>query len=200
MEVLPPNHPEGLYPLKQLATELSYPTARLKSLSNQLRIQIVSHNKTTYISTDAVAVLTKAVQAQKSGATSKPEIRVELEVIKPKKVKVMRPAEEEHTELVVAPPSTPEALTGAPEQFFVELAKAIRQVETAPSVPSALTIQRELKEAVDSGFLLATEQVAQIFGMKKSTITSWKSGHKKYGFVFTKVKEGVTTLWKVGQY
>ena len=58
----------------------------------------------------------------------------------------------------------------------------------------------ELKEAVASGFLLATEQVAQIFGMKKSTITSWKTGHKKYGFVFTKVKEGVATLWKVGQY
>ena len=109
-------------------------------------------------------------------------------------------AEEEQAELVVAPPSTPEAPAGAPEQFFVELAKAIRQVETTPSVPSPLTIQRELKEAVDSGFLLATEQVAQIFGMKKSTITSWKTGHKKYGFVFTKVKEGSATLWKVGQY
>ena len=200
MEVLPPNHPDGLYPLKQLATELSYPTARLKSLSNQLKIQITSHNKTTYISTDAVSVLTKAVQAQKSGDNSKPDIRVEPEVIKPKKVKVMRPAEEEQAELVVAPQSTPEAPAGAPEQFFLELAKAIRQVETTPSVPSPLTIQRELKEAVDSGFLLATEQVAQIFGMKKSTITSWKSGHKKYGFVFTKVKEGSATLWKVGQY
>ena len=143
--------------------------------------------------------LPKAVQAQ-SGDNSKPDIRVEPEVIKPKKVKVMRPAEEEQAELVVAPPSTPEAPAGAPEQFFVELAKAIRQVETTPSVPSPLTIQRELKEAVDSGFLLATEQVAQIFGMKKSTITSWKSGHKKYGFVFTKVKEGSATLWKVGQY
>ena len=45
----------------------------------------------------------------------------------------MRPAEEEQAELVVAPPSTPEAPAGAPEQFFVELAKAIRQVETTPS-------------------------------------------------------------------
>ena len=68
------NHPDGLYPLKQLATELSYPTA-MKSLSNQLKIQITSHNKTTYISTDAVSVLTKAVQAQKSGDKSKPDIK-----------------------------------------------------------------------------------------------------------------------------
>ena len=54
MDVIQPTLPDGLYPLKQLSTELSYPTARLKSLCSQLKIQIVSKDKTTYISTDAV--------------------------------------------------------------------------------------------------------------------------------------------------
>ena len=200
MDVIQPTLPDGLYPLKQLSTELSYPTARLKSLCSQLQIQIVSKDKTTYISSEAVSVLTKAVQAKKSGDNTKVEVQVEQEVIPPKKVKVMTHKEEAPADLVVASPSALEAPTGTPEQFFMELAKAMRQVETTASPPSALTIQRELKEAVDSGFLLATEQVAQIFGMRKSTISSWKTGHKKYGFVFTKIKEGQTTLWKVGQY
>ena len=38
------------------------------------------------------------------------------------------------------------------------------------------------------------------FGIKKSSVSSWKTGHRRLGFVFTKVKEGNKTLWKIEQY
>jgi hypothetical protein len=39
-----------------------------------------------------------------------------------------------------------------------------------------------------------------LLGMSKGTISSKKSGFRKLGFEFEKVKEGSATLWKVSQY
>ena len=56
------------------------------------------------------------------------------------------------------------------------------------------------KDAVNNGFLLSAEQIANIFGLKKSSVSSWKTGHKRLGFQFIKVKENNISLWKVEQY
>lgn len=63
-----------------------------------------------------------------------------------------------------------------------------------------LTPQKTLKEAVDNGFVLTTEQVSDILGYSKSTISSWESGTIKLGFRFEKLKEGSAVLWKVTTY
>jgi len=68
----------------------------------------------------------------------------------------------------------------------------------APAAP--LQAQEELLKAVEKRFLLTTEQVGLLLGMSKGTISSKKSGFKKLGFEFEKVKEGSSTLWKVSQY
>ena len=60
-----------------------------------------------------------------------------------------------------------------------------------------LTPQKKLLEASDHKFLLTTEQVSMILNLSRSTISSWESGTTKLGFIFTKVKEGVSVLWKV---
>lgn len=60
-----------------------------------------------------------------------------------------------------------------------------------------LTPQKKLLEAVEYNFLLTTDQVSQILNFSKSTISSWKSGTQKLGFVFTRTKEGSQVLWEV---
>ena len=60
-----------------------------------------------------------------------------------------------------------------------------------------LTPQKKLLEAAEHSFLLTTEQVSQILNFSKSTISSWKSGTQKLGFVFTRTKEGSQVLWEV---
>lgn len=60
-----------------------------------------------------------------------------------------------------------------------------------------LTPQKKLIEAAEHSFLLTTEQVSQILNFSKSTISSWKSGTQKLGFVFTRTKEGSQVLWEV---
>lgn len=74
-------------------------------------------------------------------------------------------------------------------------AAASKQAPTAP-----LHAQEELLKAVEKKFLLTTEQVGLLLGMSKGTISSKKSGFRKLGFEFEKVKEGSSTLWKVLQY
>ena len=62
-----------------------------------------------------------------------------------------------------------------------------------------LTPQKRLKEAVDNEFLLTTEQVGQILGLSSSTISSWKSGIQRLGFLFYKEHEGSSVVWKVSR-
>ena len=64
---------------------------------------------------------------------------------------------------------------------------------------NVLSIQQNLLEASEKGFLLNHEQVAELTGFSKSTISSKKTGWIRYGFIFTKVKEGSSTLWKVSK-
>ena len=60
-----------------------------------------------------------------------------------------------------------------------------------------LTPQKKLLEAAEYDFLLTTEQVSCILNFSKSTISSWKSGTQKLGFVFSRHKEGSLVLWEV---
>jgi len=80
----------------------------------------------------------------------------------------------------------------------MEVVKQQQQAVAAPISP--IQQQRELKDAADNGFLLSAEQLSNIFGLKKSSISSWKTGHRKLGFQFTKIKENNISLWKVEQY
>ena len=185
------------YALALLAKELNFNVSRLKSICKALKIDIISFGSQTCISVEAVDILKKAVLEKKSGKTISYETSSTIEPIKPEKSKSNPPQPASTAELVVREQSTS---TATPEEFFAELVKAVGKAQQPAPEQSPLAIQRELMDAVKMGFLLGSEQVANIFGMKKSSITSWKDGHKKYGFQFHKVKEGVNTLWKVSQY
>ena len=99
------------------------------------------------------------------------------------------------------PPAPPAGALTAPVagmdalQVLVSALTAAQQATAAP-----LQAQEELLKAVEKKFLLTTEQVGLLLGMSKGTISSKKSGFKKLGFEFEKVKEGSATLWKVSQY
>ena len=54
-----------------------------------------------------------------------------------------------------------------------------------------------LKEAAEDGFVLTTEQVSKIVGLSNSTISSWKTGTRKLGFLFHKEHEGSSVVWRV---
>jgi hypothetical protein len=60
-----------------------------------------------------------------------------------------------------------------------------------------LTPQKRLKEAVENGFLLTTEQVSQILGLNANTVRSWKSGTQKLGFTFHKEHENSSVVWSI---
>jgi len=92
----------------------------------------------------------------------------------------------------VAAPSGVDAL-----QLLVSALSAAAQ---APAPVSTLNPQKTLLEAEEHGFLITTEQLGQVLGLSKGTISSKKSGFRKLGFQFEKVKEGTTTLWKVKRY
>jgi hypothetical protein len=80
------------------------------------------------------------------------------------------------------------------------LVSALTAAQQAPAPTAPLQAQEELLKAVEKKFLLTTEQVGLLLGMSKGTISSKKSGFRKLGFEFEKVKEGSATLWKVSQY
>jgi biotin operon repressor len=80
------------------------------------------------------------------------------------------------------------------------LVAALTEAQKAAQAPDALHPQKTLLEAEEQGFLITTEQLGQVLGMSKGTISSKKSGFRKLGFEFEKVKEGSTTLWKVKRY
>jgi hypothetical protein len=199
MEILNPDYPEGFYPLKQFGKEFGYEVTTLKGICKQLSIDITSIERTTYISLDAKPILEKALIAKKGGIPiDYSTTTTTTKVISPPKVKMDAPQAPPNAGLVVREGVV---ASGTPEHFFQMLMEVMKQQQQAPP-PSAspLQQQRELRDAVDMGFLLTTEQLANIFGLKKSSISSWKTGHRRLGFQFTKIKENNISLWKVEQY
>jgi hypothetical protein len=76
----------------------------------------------------------------------------------------------------------------------------LSEVQRGSVPPDPLSPQRTLQEAETNQFLITTEQLGQLLGMSKGTISSKKSGFRKLGFEYEKVKEGNTTLWRVKRY
>ena len=199
MEILNPDYPTGFYPLKQLGKQLGYEVSSLKSICKKLSINVSSIDRQTYISIDAKPILEQAVIAEKSGgAIDYSQVSTTTKVIPQQKVKTDAPQASSTGGMVVRDGM---GTSGTPEQFFQMLVEVMKHQQQAPS-PSISPIQqqRELKDGVDNGFLLSAEQIANIFGLKKSSISSWKSGQRRLGFQFIKVKENNISLWKVEQY
>jgi hypothetical protein len=96
------------------------------------------------------------------------------------------------------PPAAPTPVAGM--DALQVLISALTAAQQAPAPASPLQAQEELLKAVEKKFLLTTEQVGLLLGMSKGTISSKKSGFRKLGFEFEKVKESSATLWKVSQY
>ncbi len=200
MDVIPPDYPEGLYPLKQLGNDLSWEVGRLKSICKKLKITVSSVDGATYIPTDTKSILENWVIKKRGGEkvtyeTSSTTTPIQKDKVK--KIKSPPPTTPKQDGLVVR-----DGFTGldTPESFMSALVKVMEQSQVSTPPQSPLHQQRELKDAVDMGFLLQSSQVANIFGIKKSSVSSWKTGHRRLGFVFTKVKEGNKTLWKIEQY
>jgi hypothetical protein len=101
------------------------------------------------------------------------------------------------------PPTAPEAVAAPSgmDALQVLVAALTEAQRAAQPAPDPLHPQRALLEAEREGFLLTNDQLGQVLGMSKGTITSKKSGFRKLGFEFEKVKEGSsTTLWRVRRY
>ena len=88
-------------------------------------------------------------------------------------------------------------IKGASNTFIQQdgLVEALALIASAQQ--DILMPQKTLKEAVDNGFLLTSEQVGTILGYSKSTVSSWETGTIRLGFQFQKLKEGSTVLWKI---
>jgi hypothetical protein len=80
------------------------------------------------------------------------------------------------------------------------LVQALTEAQRASQTTDTLHPQKTLLEAEEHGFLITTEQLGQLLGVSKGTISSKKSGFRKLGFEFERIKEGNTTLWKVRRY
>ena len=200
MDILKPDYPSELYPLKELGKELNYEIGRLKSICKAQKIEVTSDSGVTYIPIGAKSILENIVTAKRQGkkvtydsSTTTTPIQKE----KVKKIKTNKVDAASGEGLVVR-----DGFTGldTPESFMSALVKVMEQSQVTAKPVSPLHPQKELKDAVDNGFLLNGEQVANIFGIKKSSVSSWKTGHKRLGFEFSKVKEGSKTLWRVSQY
>ena len=200
MEVLNKDYPDSLYPLKELGKELSYEVARLKSICKAQKIDVTSDNGVTYIPIGAKEILENIVSAKRQGKKVTYQSSSTTTPIQKESVKKIKPPKTDTASgggLAVK-----DGLSGinTPEEFMSALVKVMEVSQTTSKPISPLTAQRELKDAADNGFLLNGEQVANIFGIKKSSVSSWKTGHKRLGFEFGKVKEGSKTLWRVSQY
>ena len=200
MEVLKPDYPDSLYPLKELGKELSYEVARLKSICKAQKIEVTSDSGVTYIPIGAKTILENIVNAKREGKkvtyqSSSSTTPIQKETVK--KIKTNKPDAPSGEGLVVRDGMN---AISTPEDFMSALVKVMEHSQVSSKPISPLHQQRELKDAVDNGFLLNGEQVANIFGLNKSSVSSWKTGHRRLGFEFSKVKEGNKTLWKVSQY
>lgn len=98
------------------------------------------------------------------------------------------------TEITPVAPSTP----AAPEALTA-LVAALTQAQAAAAPRDPLLPQKQLLEAQQQGFRITAEQLSQLLGISKQTISSKKSGFIRLGFRFEKVKEGASTLWRVHQ-
>lgn len=86
--------------------------------------------------------------------------------------------------------------SGFDYEALMGLATALYSIQPKQQ-QSILSNQKELLLAVNEKFLLTHEQVAELTGFSKNTISSKQSGFVRYGFIFTKKKEGNTTLWSI---
>ena len=198
MEILNPDYPNGFFPLKLLGKQLGYEVSSLKSICKKLSIEVSSIDRQTYVSIDAKPILEQAVIAEKGGAAiDYSKVSTTTKVIPQQKVKTDAPQAAGATGLVVRDGAGAGAST---EQFFQVLMEVVKQQQQVATPISPIQQQRELKDAADNGFLLSAEQLSNIFGLKKSSISSWKTGHRRLGFQFTKIKENNISLWKVEQY
>lgn len=198
MEILNPDYPDGFFPLKLLGKQLGYEVSSLKSICKKLSIEVSSIDRQTYISIDAKPILEQAVIAEKGGAAiDYSKVSTTTKVIPQQKVKTDAPQVGGVSGLVVRDGAGAGAST---EQFFQVLMEVVKQQQQVATPISPIQQQRELKDAADNGFLLSAEQLSNIFGLKKSSISSWKTGHRRLGFQFTKIKENNISLWKVEQY
>ena len=198
MEVLNPDYPAGFFPLKQLSKQLSYEVSRLRSICKALSIEITSIDGVSYVSIEAKPILEEAVLAKKTGVPiDYTTTTTTTKVISKPKVKTDAQEGGASGGLVVRDGM---GAAAPPEQFFQMLVEVMKQQQAPPPSISPIQQQRELKDAADNGFLLSADQLSNIFGLKKSSISSWKSGHKRLGFIFTKVKENNISLWRVEQY
>jgi hypothetical protein len=108
------------------------------------------------------------------------------------------PAPATSTQITPHPPAEP--LVGREQEQLVQLlATAVAKALPAPPRP-VLEAQEELDKAVAKRWLLTTEQLATLLQMTRSTIASKKSGWRKLGYEFEKLKEGSTTLWRITKY
>jgi DNA-binding transcriptional regulator YiaG len=87
------------------------------------------------------------------------------------------------------------ASTGSIENM--EIVAAIQTIASANY--DILTPQKRLKEAAEDDFVLTTEQVSKIVGLSHSTVSSWKTGARKLGFLFHKEHEGSSVVWRVSR-
>lgn len=94
-------------------------------------------------------------------------------------------------------PSSSHSIASTGSIGSIEIVAALQAVATANY--DILTPQKRLKEAADDGFVLTTEQVSKIIGLSHSTISSWKTGARKLGFVFHKEHEGSSVVWRVSR-
>lgn len=60
-----------------------------------------------------------------------------------------------------------------------------------------LTPQKRLLEAAENNFVITSEQLGSILGISPRTVSSWKTGTKKLGFLLHKDHEGSSVVWKV---
>jgi hypothetical protein len=81
------------------------------------------------------------------------------------------------------------------DALVVALVKAISSQQKP-----VLSSYEELTKASQNGWLLTNDVLGDLLGISKSTISSKKTGWRKNGFEFEKIKEGNSTLWKARQY
>ena len=82
---------------------------------------------------------------------------------------------------------------------LMRIIQAIQSIPQKNTSSNVLQAQQSLLEAVEKNFLLNHEQVGDLTGYTKTTISGKKDGWIRYGFTFRKVKEGASTLWRVNR-
>ena len=84
------------------------------------------------------------------------------------------------------------------EDFISALTKIISNSIITAQKPILLP-QQELQTAMEKDWYLTSDQLGNLLGMSKNTISSKPSGWSRLGFTYTKVKDGAMTLWKISR-